>query len=378
MALSEKELELLREVVSLPTAPFCELAVQDYIRTWSKANGFSCKEDKVGNLLVAPGPTVRPSKTPWVLQAHMDHPGFVLIECRGKTAKAWFRGGVDRKYFAGTPIKFMPTAETGIVPVKAVVKSVVKHKATGFLKCNIMMERAVQLPVNTLGMWDLPAWKRQNNYLSLRAADDLAGVAAVLLTLSRLKRMRTATMPLALFTRAEEVGFVGAVAAAKSGLIKKGWPILGIETSKAQMAAPLGKGAVIRLGDKMSMFDPQLTMNLRRAADKILAGRKHKLLEKDGSGFAYNAALMPGGSTESTLLALMGYRTCAVCLPLGNYHNMAPGKIAPEKITISDMASLVELLLQVSQEKASSDADMMLKQRILNNFEKRKGYLCIM
>ncbi len=393
MALSEKEITLLREVVSLPAAPFCELAVQDYVRNWSKNNNFDCIEDKVGNLLIgtpqqirswsgsglASGKNSNPAKVsakaPWVLQAHMDHPGFELIACKGTTAKAWFRGGVDKKYFTGSKMIFIPVADTGIAPVRGVVKSAVKDKATGFLICSIRLQKAVEMPARTLGMWDLNVWKQNNNNLSLRAADDLGGAAAVLLTLSRLKSRRAKRMPMGLLTRAEETGFVGAVAACKSGLVKKDCPIIGIETSKAQPAAPLGKGAVIRLGDKMSMFEPGLTMVLRRVADNVLASRSNKILAKKGDGFAYNAALMPGGSTESTLMALMGYHTCAVCLPLGNYHNMGTDKIAPEKITISDMSSLVELLAAVSQEVVSFDAENKLKDRLMKNYQKRKMFL---
>ena len=376
MSLTEKELNLLKEIVSLPTAPFCEQAVIEYILNWCNANNFSYKQDKSGNILVCPdGIKLPKNKIPWVLQAHMDHPGFVYISRKGSIAKAWFRGGVDKKYFPGSKMMFTPSEDSAVAPVKGIVKSAVKDKATGFLKCSIQMARPVDLPAGTLGMWDLPTWKLQKDKLSLRVADDLAGVASVLLTLTRLKRKRSAAMPLALFTRAEETAFIGATAAAKSGLIKKNWPILGIETSKAQPAAPLGKGAVIRLGDRMSIFDPDLTMILRHTADKIISGPNNIKLIKQGGGCVYNAALMPGGSTESTLLALMGYRTCAVCLPLGNYHNMGQAKIAPEKISINDMASLVELLAQTTQQDIASSASANLKTRLMKIYNSRKHLL---
>ena len=376
MTLSEKEIATLKDIVSLPTAPFNETAVQEYVYNWCDANKFEYKQDKSGNILIGSEPAKKSSfSTPWVLQAHMDHPGFMLTAQRGKSATAWFIGGVAKEYFVGTKMQFIPAEAAGISPVKGVVTRAVKDKDSGFLKCTIQLQKAVDLPSGTLGMWDLPVWKRNGDLVSLRVADDLGGVSAVLLTLARLKRRKNVHMPMGLLTRAEETGFIGSIAAAKNKLIKNNWPILGIETSKAQIAAPIGKGAVIRLGDRMSMFDPELTMALRQAADKILTSSKNKKLTKQGMPMAYNAALMPGGSTESTMLALMGYRTCATCLPLGNYHNMGTKKIAPEQIALSDMASLVELLAEVSQIDVTPEIKAKLNERLMANYAKKKQYL---
>ena len=115
-------------------------------------------------------------------------------------------------------------------------------------------------------MWDLPVWRRRGPRLELRAADDLAGVAAVLLALGRLKDSGAGKRCVGLLTRAEEVGFVGAISAAKLKSIDPSWPVLGIECSKEQPSARLGKGGVVRVGDRSTIFDPQLTAMLRHAA----------------------------------------------------------------------------------------------------------------
>ena len=45
---------------------------------------------------------------------------------------------------------------------------------------------------------------------------------------------------------------------------------------------------------------------------------------------------MPGGTCEATVYDAYGYTAAAVCIPLGNYHNMDRGKkkIGPEYIDV--------------------------------------------
>jgi hypothetical protein len=51
---------------------------------------------------------------------------------------------------------------------------------------------------------------------------------------------------------------------------------------------------------------------------------------------------MDGGTCESTAYQLWGYRCAAMCLALGNYHNMSErGRIAVESIRLSDLVGLV-------------------------------------
>ena len=108
MALSSCELRTLRDVVSLPTAPFCEVAVQDYVREWARQNRVKATPDAHGNILLEYPGKGRQKTAPWMLQAHMDHPGFSLINRRGKYAQAWFRGGVRKEFFPGAKMRFIP------------------------------------------------------------------------------------------------------------------------------------------------------------------------------------------------------------------------------------------------------------------------------
>ena len=45
-------MNILKEVLSLPTAPFHESEVAGYIRTFCKGLGLAPKEDRYGNIIV--------------------------------------------------------------------------------------------------------------------------------------------------------------------------------------------------------------------------------------------------------------------------------------------------------------------------------------
>lgn len=362
-ALTREELHLLKYIVSLPTAPFFETHVQAFVREWADENGIGLQEDKVGNILLTYKGRGRAPATPWVLQAHMDHPGFELLSRRGRTVQAWFRGGVNESYFPGARMRFFPGIGNEVC---GTVESAKRDKESGFLKCRIKLDEPAKLEAGTLGMWDIPAWKKSGNKLSLRVVDDLCGVASILLTLKRLKDSGANRKVYGLLTRAEEVGFVGAISAAKNKLIDPAFPILGIEASKAQPNAKIGQGAIVRVGDASTVFDPELTSNVRKTA---------RALHLENPSLRFVESLMPGGSCESTGLALLGYRTCAVCLPLGNYHNMGKTTIEPEKIDLRDFESMVSLLSTVSQTKPAASNTAALKKRLLENHRKRASLL---
>jgi endoglucanase len=144
-----------------------------------------------------------------------------------------------------------------------------------------------------------------------------------------------------LLTRAEEVGFVGAIHAAKGETISRDTRLLSIEASRASSDAPLGAGPVVRVGDASTVFDRELTNQISAAAMR--------------RGLPHQRKLMAGGSCEATAFGVYGYRAAGLCLPLGNYHNMGnldeveagSGKAIPmlETVALSDFHALADLLL---------------------------------
>ena len=72
-----------------------------------------------------------------------------------------------------------------------------------------------------------------------------------------------------------------------------------------------------------------------------------------------------------------GHTAAALCLPLGNYHNMGPrGRIAAEKIDLGDFASLVQLLVALAAcDRLPGEADTQLRAGFETLLAERGGLL---
>ena len=163
-----------------------------------------------------------------------------------------------------------------------------------------------------------------------------------------------------MFTRAEETGFIGAIALAQSERLPRDQPLVSVECSAERPSARLGHGFVLRAGDAVTTFDPSWGHALTRLARSVAA--------QDAS-FRFQRALMDGGACEASPLMAFGYRAAAVCLPLGGYHNMGPGgTLVPESIHARDLASLVTFIVETSCRRR--DLDRALPE-LRRRFEQR-------
>jgi endoglucanase len=208
---------------------------------------------------------------------------------------------------------------------------------------------APALTPGDIGRWKFGATLprvRPGNRFETHACDDLAAVAAALSALDVLHRRRGFEHVGILFTRAEEIGFVGAIGACKARSVPKKTRLICLENSRSFADSPIGSGPIVRVGDRLSVFEPNLT---NRLGAIMLAHA-----ETDPT-FRWQRKLMPGGACEATAFSTYGYESTCVCLPLGNYHNMRdidgvlagrrPAKVGPEFISIDDYHGLVELLV---------------------------------
>jgi len=336
--------------MSCPTAPGKEAAVIEAVRAWAAGKGgvsFRC--DKAGNgvLHYRRG---RPRRQ-WVLAAHMDHPGFVVTESSSRRrVAAEFRGGVAKGYFLGRRVRlFTPDGE-----VVGTVAAIRRRNERRRRPCRIALDSAADVSAGTVGMWDLPAYRVRAGRVRARACDDLAGVAAALCALAEVRTRKLSADVTVLLTRAEEAGLLGALAACKAGTLPPGALVVGLETSEAQAAAPLGGGVVVRAGDRLSVFDAELTDHISAVA---------AALAKRSKTFHYERRVMPGGVCESSVFLAMGWQAAALALPLGNYHNMGDdGEIRPERIDLGDFASCVKLLVALVAER-TGPADTAANRR---------------
>jgi putative aminopeptidase FrvX len=323
--------KIAERLMCCPAAPYHEhLVAAEAIRICEE-NGLVWEADSFGNLLVRCDKKI--VQNPIALAAHMDHPGFVLrLRIDDRTVIGRFLGGVGDSYFrAGTRLMLMPGR------VRAALGKRVSKKERDFeIKAGRDLPEAPKFAV-----WDLPEFQSRAGFLRGRVCDDLIGVATILAVLISLKGSAAGRNVLGVLSRAEEVGFQGALALASSRRLPAASLIISLETSRELPSVKMGAGVILRVGDRASIFDSEATRFLAEVATEL--GRKEK-------SFCFQRALMSGGTCEATAYQEYGYRCAAVCVALGNYHNCgARNKIRAEYVSESDALSMGRLLAECAR-----------------------------
>lgn len=336
--------KFLLELTSLPAAAGHEGAVTRFIGAWAGARRrLVLAGDRHGNLLITRADFRASRRTPPLfITAHLDHPAFVVLSAGGLDVKLEFRGGVQDAYFKGAAIEiFSPDLSRAygarITSLDAAAKP--------FKTVTAKLDKPARLTAGCLGRWKFPAAAIKKGIAWTHACDDLAGAAAALAAYDGLSKDKKLAHVALLFTRAEEVGFVGAIGAARGGTIPKNARLICLECSRSfPHDSPIGGGPIVRVGDRMSVFTPELTNTVSDAA---------ALYQKENPAFKFQRKLMPGGVCEASAFASYGYSATCLCLPLGNYHNMADldgvakgkrARVGQEHVAVADFHGLVELL----------------------------------
>jgi len=339
-------LELAQKVMSLPTAPFCEHLVAAFVHNFvAELPTLSLSEDSFGNLLlIHEGDETQPRQGGHLIAtAHMDHPGLVFEErLSGQDFLFSKKGGIPLHHAVNAAVCIFdirqPASQS---PIRGHITARLDGPDVAF---NVRVDSGIaeaevaeSIRPGSFAMWDLVAFEQQNRRIIGRACDDLAGLTCglyYLLTLSRCKSPKRAGL---LLTRAEEIGFGGMAAAIAAQTLDKDDVYVNIECSNAESAAALlGGGPVVRVGDRLSTFDPQITAGLNFLGAEL------------GEDFRFQRKLMDGGACEASLLMQNGFRTGAVALPLDNYHNNGKEGVQAEQIHLDDALGLVELLVTLA------------------------------
>lgn len=338
---------VLREMLSLPTAAFVEDAVRDYLLArCGRLRGVRTQLDRHGNLL-ASYRHKPPRRGPLVFTAHMDHPGFCALRMeKGGLLRAAFRGWVEPEYFPRQRVRFWSGGRWITGRVDSIVKVAPVYGLIGRTGRpeEVALRVEAEVAPNSPGMWDLPDPYEKDGCVYARGCDDIAGAAGLLAMLQRLAARRAAADVQVLFTRAEEVGFVGAIAAARTGTIARRHPIIAIETSKAVQGVEIGGGPILRVGDKTSIFTPQVTAYCERVARRLAGLGGPRPPKPSPKRFRFQRKLMDGGTCESTAYIAYGYAATGICLGLGNYHNMnmERKRIESEYVSLKDWSWMVD------------------------------------
>lgn len=367
------------EITAIPTAAGREERVIAWIKEWVKRRkNLRLSEDAAGNLVLTSRQKARGKAVqPIFITAHLDHPAFVVRDVGdGKTVQLEFRGGVHDPYFENAKIEIFDGRDE--IHAAKVVK--LDAKAKPFKRVTARLNESTNdIREGDIGRWvfekDGSEPHLNGGLLCTPACDDLAAVAAALATMDMLRGRAEFGHVGALFTRAEEVGFIGAIAACRERTVPKNARLICLENSRSFAESPIGDGPIVRVGDKMSVFEPGLTNQI-----SMLMMEHHKANPQ----FKWQRKLMPGGTCEATTFSAYGYQSTCICLPLGNYHNMThidavlagqrPAKVAPEFIAVGDFHGLVEMLV-VCAEKLDSMDSTSIRERMEELWKRNKGVL---
>ncbi|MHC4957374.1 MAG: M28 family peptidase [Planctomycetota bacterium] len=342
-----KRLEL---VLSAPTAPFAEGLVHARLRAAVAASPrLSERLDEWGNLEVTYGP----GRPRLLFTCHTDHPGLV-IEAPGRAS---IRGGIRVDELVGHDVTTLDGS------VRATVSGVARRKTTPLLR----LKGARGLKRGTPLVLDMPALTITKRHTRARAIDDLCAAAACLTAADRLAKARWKGTVGFLFTRAEEVGFAGALGWVRSTRFPKSTTIVNLEMSTALPHVRSGDGPVLRVGDRISTFAPDVTLGLQSVAAGL--ARRH-------DDFKSQRALMDGGACEATVFMQAGFRAGALCLPLRNTHNHAPrGGMAQEYVDNNDLENLVRWMVAYTRSFGKGDPRADVVRRLERLWRRHKGQL---
>lgn len=359
-SMSPSKLKLLLQLLSQPTAPFRESHVVHWAEKVLAQGGVPHFQDPHGNLVIgARSPTAyqallrRTSHEPVrIFVAHMDHPGLVGSRWLAPTRlEATWLGGSPVKHISGARI-WLANA-SGYLSDGSVESHHLAPSRRSLHTVVVRLKKSIDVatdPATIFGGFGFrsPAW-RQGNYIMAKAADDLIGVFAICTLALDLFRgsKKLSRNFLGLLTRGEEVGFTGAIQHLDLGwtaLASRPLVAISLETSRALPDAVIGKGPVVRLGDRRTVFDPGALRVLQQVAETVLPGNHQR-------------RVMDGGACEATAAICWGMRAVGISVPLGNYHNECFGGIsgsagkrgdiegapAPEFVDLPDVDGLLDL-----------------------------------
>ena len=337
---NRRALEFLARLGAQPAVAFHEQGVATAVRDALTEIGVSWRTDNFGNIIARIAGTDAEAHPPIALMAHMDHPGFEIVDRDGDYLIGKALGGVPQGAFApGVPLHIVLPGGRRIT-----AETVGPHGEERERQAQIRLTGSADedVPIPSPAVFDLPDFSVEDDRLVMRAADDLAGCGCILATLSALHDEPAAGDVYGVFTRAEEVGLVGARLLAEARTLPEDTLVVSLESSRTLPGAVIGGGPVIRVGDAGSTFNSDAESALIRARETLMAGQ---------SDFRCQRQLMSGGVCEASAFMAYGYRSTGVAFPLGNYHNGADdGSIAAEYIHCEDYLNGAALVAEAARQ----------------------------
>jgi putative aminopeptidase FrvX len=414
-----QHLQWLLDLTQLPTVAGHEQHVIAWITSWVHARPtLELKRDRAGNLVIQPRkPWGKGSRralakaAPIFITAHLDHPAFVVERLVSPgIVELSFRGGVSDAYFQRAKVVIHAGQQRSLGTLIGSGDGVAAHDGSRLFPtylCELEHDDAESdsapepdhqpsISLGDIATWALPpAEIDASGIVHTHACDDLAALAAALsaydVLLGQAQDNQGTEDVRLLFTRSEEIGFTGAIAACKLRTMPRNARVIALENSRAFAESPVGGGPIVRVGDRMSIFDPRLTAACAKRAEQIAghaAMPSATQTARDMQGWKWQRKLMAGGACEATVFCAYGYSATCLCLPLGNYHNMGklaevqagtydvarngPPPMEREFIHSSDYAGLVDLLVAIGQDLPEADPVL---ERIEKLYDRTKSVI---
>ena len=354
-----RALDFLARLGAQPAIAFHEDGVAAVVRSILTEIGVSWRTDAFGNIITRiPGAADAAiadaaGVPPIAMMAHMDHPGFEVTGRDGDYLIGSASGGIPPGAFAAdVPLQIILP---GGRRLSAATAGPHGDAAARQALIRLLDDDPGGIPIPSPAVFDLPDFRADDDYLVMRAADDLAGCGSILAALDRLCGAPPDGDVYGVFTRAEEVGLVGARLLAESGILPPDTLVVSLESSRTLPGAEIGSGPVIRTGDAGSTFNYDAESTLIRARE---------ILSAQSDAFKCQRQLMSGGVCEASAFLAYGYRATGLAFPLGNYHNGADdGTIAAEYIHRDDYRNGAALLTEAARQ-VSRRWDTAFRRRI--------------
>ena len=332
---NQQALDILARLGEQPAVAYWERGVASVILAILKEVGQEAQVDPFGNI-IARIPGREPTEVPLALVAHMDHPGFEAVSVQDLHLIADALGGVPAASFEpGVPLQVV--LSDGLRLPAATAGRWGDDNARQVL---IRLEEPIDVELPRPIVFDLTDFELDGELIRMRVADDLAGCGSILAALTQLSSRTPPGDVYGVFTRAEEVGLIGARLLAESGRLPADTLIVSVESSRVLPSAEQGGGPVIRVGDAGMTFSADAEAVLVRARESLQA---------ESAGFRVQRQLMSGGVCEASAFARYGYKTTGIAYPLGNYHNSSSeGGVEAENININDFLGGIQLMTEAA------------------------------
>ena len=349
-------IDVAKPIVKQATVPFSEgfpiSSIYEFLRNHPNLKH---TKDIYGNIYIKYDGTKSSRFPRTVLTAHLDHPGFRWIaDLNSMTSLFGIYGGINKSLLINQPVRvYNPINKNSNRSIRGLITKVNdsnKHRPN--IEVTFISKQNLKKLNGSFCCLDITPWRLSGNRLHARVCDDLVGVGAALTTIANLSLSKTPTKVGVLLTRAEEVGFAGILGALNENYLSKTDVYVNIECSSIRAGAILGGGPIVRVGDRITVFDSDLSSILTNCADD---------LQKNNRNFSFQRKLMDGGACEATPLIRAGLQTGAVAIPLDNYHNDGGTSLKAEIVDLRDVTNLIRLLTEfcLSQVRIGLSADVV-------------------